>query len=87
MTATTHAIRKQSKQAALVSGDKPAIRFIKRQEVEGITGLSCTEIYRRIAADNFPKQVTLGPKCVVWIEAEIHGWMSERIAESREVAA
>ncbi|MGF6141323.1 helix-turn-helix transcriptional regulator [Pseudomonas laurylsulfatiphila] len=58
-------------------------RFIKRQEVESITGLSCTEIYRRVAADNFPKQVTLGPKCVVWIEAEVLAWCDERIAECR----
>lgn len=65
----------------------PARRFIKRQDVESITGLSCTEIYRRIAAGTFPKQVTLGPKCVVWIEAEIHAWCDEQIAASRgEVA-
>ncbi|WP_017336048.1 helix-turn-helix transcriptional regulator [Pseudomonas fluorescens] len=86
MTATTHPIRTPVKQAVLVPGDKPAIRFIKRQTVEGITGLSCTEIYRRIAADNFPKQVMLGPKCVVWVEDEIYGWMNDRIAESRAVA-
>ena len=79
-------IRKQSEQAILVSGDKPAIRFIKRQEVEGITCLSCTEIYRRIAADNFPKQVMLGPKSVVWVESEILQWANDRIAESRAVA-
>ena len=84
-TATTH-LRKQTEQAVLVAGDKPAIQFIKRQKVQSITGLSCTEIYRRIAADNFPKQVTLGPKCVVWVEAEIYGWMNDRIAESRAVA-
>ncbi|WP_297835045.1 AlpA family transcriptional regulator [Pseudomonas sp.] len=86
MTATTHSIGKHSHQAAPASGDKPAIRFIKRQTVEGITGLSCTEIYRRIGADNFPKQVMLGPKCVVWVESEIYGWMNDRIAESRAVA-
>ncbi|EGH97143.1 MULTISPECIES: helix-turn-helix transcriptional regulator [Pseudomonas syringae group] len=65
----------------------PARRFIKRQEVESITGLSCTEIYRRVAADNFPKQVTLGPKSVVWVETEILAWCEARIAESRGVAA
>jgi len=64
-----------------------AHRFIKRQEVESITGFSCTEIYRRIAAGNFPKQVTLGPKSVVWIESEIYSWMNDRIAESRGVVA
>jgi prophage regulatory protein len=86
MTATTHPIRKQSRQAVLVPGDKPAIRFIKRQTVESIAGISCTEIYRRMAAGNFPKQVMLGPKSVVWVEAEIYGWMNDRIAESRAVA-
>ncbi|AKA22739.1 helix-turn-helix transcriptional regulator [Pseudomonas chlororaphis] len=62
----------------------PARRFIKRQDVESITGLSCTEIYRRIAAGAFPKQVTLGPKSVVWIEAEIYAWCDEQIAASRD---
>jgi prophage regulatory protein len=86
MASTAHQIRKQTEQVVLVPGDTQAIQFIKRQKVESITGLSCTEIYRRIAADNFPKQVTLGPKCVVWVEAEIYGWMNDRIAESRAVA-
>lgn len=86
MASPPQSTRTTPHQTVLVPGDKPAIRFIKRQEVEGITGLSCTEIYRRIAADNFPKQVTLGPKCVVWVEAEIYSWMNDRIAESREVA-
>lgn len=87
MTATTHRIRTTSNQASLGVAAKPAIRFIKRQEVEAITGISCTEIYRRIAIDSFPKQVTLGPKCVVWVESEVLAWCEARIAESREVAA
>ncbi|MCD5993846.1 AlpA family phage regulatory protein [Pseudomonas sp. CDFA 602] len=62
-------------------------RFIKRQAVEHITGLSCSEIYRRVAEGAFPKQVALGPKSVVWIESEVCEWMNARIAESREVAA
>jgi prophage regulatory protein len=86
MACTTRHIRTHSKQVEIVAGDKPTIRFIKRQEVESITGLSCTEIYRRIAASNFPKQIMLGPKSVVWVEAEIFGWMNDRIAESRAVA-
>lgn len=65
----------------------PVRRFIKRQEVESITGLSCTEIYRRVAAGKFPKQVTLGPKSVVWIESEVLTWCDERIAECRSEVA
>lgn len=62
-------------------------RFIKRQAVEDITGLSCSEIYRRIAAGTFPAQVSLGPKSVAWIEAEVLAWCDERIAERRGEAA
>lgn len=86
MASTAHPIRKQSEQAVLVAGDKPAIQFIKRQKVEGITGISCTEIYRRIAAGTFPAQVTLGPKSVVWVESEVLAWCEARIAERRAVA-
>ncbi len=62
-------------------------RFIKRQAVEQITGLSCSEIYRRIAAGTFPKQINLGPKSVVWIEAEVMAWCDDRIAACRGEAA
>lgn len=62
-------------------------RFIKRQAVETMTGLSCSEIYRRIAAGTFPAQVTIGPKSVVWVEAEVTAWCEARIAESRGEAA
>lgn len=73
--------------AATITPSHPIRRFIKRQAVEDITGLSCSEIYRRIAAGTFPAQVTLGPKSVVWIEAEVLAWCDARIAESRgEVA-
>ncbi|WP_437883542.1 helix-turn-helix transcriptional regulator [Pseudomonas sp. LRF_L74] len=65
----------------------PPRRFIKRQAVEEITGLSCSEIYRRIAAGTFPTQVTLGPKSVVWVESEVTAWCDARIAECRGVAA
>lgn len=73
--------------ASTTNTTQPARRFIKRQDVEAITGLSCTEIYRRLAAGAFPKQVSLGPKSVVWVESEIVAWCDARIAESRgEVA-
>ncbi|MVF49285.1 AlpA family transcriptional regulator [Pseudomonas monteilii] len=66
---------------------QPARRFIKRQHVETITGLSRTEIYRRISAGRFPKQISLSPKSVVWIESEVLEWCEQRIAESRGDAA
>lgn len=62
-------------------------RFIKLREVKALTTLSTSELYRRIAAGTFPRQVMLGPKSAVWIEAEILDWCEARISESRgEVA-
>jgi len=72
--------------AAIATTPQPR-RFIKRQAVEDITGLSCSEIYRRVAAGTFPAQINLGPKSVVWIEAEVLAWCEARIAESRGEAA
>ncbi|MBG4983424.1 AlpA family phage regulatory protein [Pseudomonas aeruginosa] len=57
--------------------------FIKLPAVRSLTTLSTSEIYRRIAAGTFPKQVLLGPKSAVWIEAEVLAWCETRISESR----
>ena len=60
-----------------------ANRFIKLAVVRSLTTLSTSELYRRIAADTFPKQIMLGPKSAVWLEAEVIAWCDERIAASR----
>lgn len=62
-------------------------RFIKLREVKALTTLSTSELYRRIAAGTFPRQVTLGPKSSVWVEAEVLEWLEARIAERSGVAA
>ncbi len=63
------------------------LRFIKLAEVKILTCLSTSELYRRIAAGTFPRQVMLGPKSVVWIEAEVMAWCEARISESRSGVA
>lgn len=81
MTHTAHPIRKQPS----ASTDNPR-RFIKLSEVKALTTLSTSEIYRRIAAGRFPKQVMLGPKSVVWIEAEVVAWCDSLVALRVEAA-
>ncbi|MFR0691644.1 helix-turn-helix transcriptional regulator [Enterobacterales bacterium AE_CKDN230030158-1A_HGKHYDSX7] len=61
----------------------PTRRFIKLGEVKSLTTLSTSEIYRRIASGAFPRQVLLGPKSAVWIEAEVVAWCDARIVENR----
>lgn len=58
-------------------------RFIKLAEVKTLTTLSTSEIYRRIAAGTFPAQVTLGPKSVAWIEAEVLAWCDALVAQRK----
>lgn len=61
-------------------------RLIKRKAVEDLTGISCSEIYRRIAAGTFPAQVRLGPKSVAWVEAEVLAWCDKLAAQRGEAA-
>ncbi|UNG18474.1 helix-turn-helix transcriptional regulator [Stutzerimonas zhaodongensis] len=63
-----------------------ARRFIKLAQVKAYTSLSTSEIYRRIAAGTFPKQVKLGPKTSCFVEAEILAWCDEMAAQRGEVA-
>ncbi|RRV36856.1 AlpA family phage regulatory protein [Pseudomonas sp. o96-267] len=58
-------------------------RFIKLAKVKDYTSLSTSEIYRRIAAGTFPTQITLGPKSVAWLEAEVLAWC-DALAAQRE---
>jgi prophage regulatory protein len=85
MARTTTITRKHPEQAATPT-DQPR-RFIKLAEVKALTTLSTSEIYRRIAAGTLPTQIMLGPKSVVWIEAEVLAWCEERITASRGEAA
>ena len=69
--------------AAHTNSNQHPRRFIKLPKVKDYTSLSTSEIYRRIAAGTFPAQVTLGPKSVAWIEAEVIAFC-DALAAQRE---
>ena len=50
-------------------------QILKRREVEMITGLSRSELYRRLKTGEFPAQVRLGPKSVGWRMSAIQTWI------------
>ena len=60
--------------------------FIKLPEVKRRTTLSTTEIYRRLEAGSFPKQIRLGAKSVAWLEHEVQAWIDDRVAESKVIS-
>lgn len=49
--------------------------------VKAVTGLSKSEIYRRMDAGTFPRQRKLSPKKVVWPEDEVLAWRRRNIDE------
>ena len=54
--------------------------------VKARTGLSRSTIYLRISRGTFPAPVSLGSRAVGWIEAEVHAWVTARIAQRRQIA-
>jgi prophage regulatory protein len=52
-----------------------ATAIIRLPEVIRFTGLSRTNIYRRIAAGTFPAPVALGPRAVGWRESDVIEWI------------
>lgn len=54
---------------------RPA-RLLRLPEVMDRVGLKRSAIYQRMSEGRFPKSRSLGPKCAVWVEAEIEEWIS-----------
>lgn len=50
-------------------------RLIRLKEVQHRVGLGRSTIYKRMSEGRFPKSRSLGPKCAVWVEAEIDEWV------------
>ena len=59
-----------------IAATAPA-RFLRLPEVIARVGLRRSAIYQRMSEGRFPRSRSLGPKCVVWVEAEIDDWMRE----------
>lgn len=58
-------------------------RFIRLPEVKLRTGLSRSTIYEDISKGIFPRPVSLGMRCVGWLESEIETWIIGRIQKRR----
>lgn len=68
--------------------------FLKRKQVEAITGLSRSGIYAKLTHNpkrpgdfdaDFPHPVRIGARAVAWIAAEIEAWIAKRVAK-RDIA-
>lgn len=50
-------------------------RFLRRPEVEILTGLSRSTIYLMISNGEFPKPVRIGRRAVAWRESAVRAWI------------
>lgn len=62
-------------------------RFLRRPQVEEMTGLPESSLYAEMAKGNFPKPIKLSANRVAWLEDDIAAWQAERLAQRNKAAA
>ena len=54
--------------------------FLRLPQVKEMTCLSKSSIYRLMDSGDFPKQVALGARSVVWVRSHVEEWCYQKIA-------
>ena len=62
-------------------------RLLRRRQVEEITGMTRSSIYRLMDSGDFPRPVRVGPAAVRWKESEITCWLESRAHSEESVPA
>ena len=53
-------------------------RLLRRRQVEEITGMCRSSIYRLMQDGEFPRPVKVGPAAVRWRASDITAWLESR---------
>ena len=53
-------------------------RLLRRRQVEEVTGLTRSSIYRLMQDGQFPRPVRVGPAAVRWKASDITVWLESR---------
>jgi prophage regulatory protein len=62
----------------------PRDRLMRLPEVRTVTGLTKSSIYLLMKRGDFPRNVSLGARCVAWPESHVLQWVQQRITGARE---
>ncbi len=65
-----------------MSANTNPITLLRRNQVEAMTGLARSTIYKLIKAGSFPKPIQLTDRAVAWPSNLIESWISEKLAKS-----
>jgi prophage regulatory protein len=58
--------------------------FLRRKQVEFLTGLGRSAIYKLMTRDQFPKAIKLTEKAVGWQKSAIDAWILSRINATKD---
>ena len=62
-------------------------RLLRRRQVEEVTGLSRSSIYRLMQDGEFPRPVRVGPAAVRWKTSDITVWLESRPLATSEIGS
>ena len=54
-------------------------QFIRLPQVKELTCLSKSSIYRLTEEGDFPKQIPLGARSVVWVKSHVEDWCAQKV--------
>ena len=54
-------------------------QFIRLAQVKELTCLSKSSIYRLMDEGDFPTQIPLGARSVVWVKSQVEDWCAQKI--------
>jgi prophage regulatory protein len=60
--------------------------LLRRQQVEALTGLARSTIYKLIQTGDFPAPVRLTAKSVAWPSEAVAAWIDTRVSTSKSAA-
>jgi prophage regulatory protein len=55
-------------------------RLLRMPDVEAVTGLRKSTLYKLMREQKFVQCVQISPRCVAWSEAAVLQWVQDRIA-------
>lgn len=61
-------------------------RLLRCPEVLERTGMPRASLYKKIAAEEFPRPIPIGKRAVAWLESEIDAW-EQKCINARDAAA
>lgn len=61
--------------------DGTMARFLRRPEVQKITGLPTSSLYNLMKLGRFPRGIRIGPRTVAWLDDEVKAWLEQCLAE------